>query len=404
MSLVSPIVCGTEYSFLNILKKVVKKDTDGNYYIHTVGLASDETAPIPLSAEIGATGATKLVITFSEPLNESIIPVATQFATGGNHGGYQPNNVVISGSTVTLTLAGDAYYGDTVVLTYNQPVLNPLQDLAGNFAASFLAFPVTNNILPCAEYTAVVAAMTTIPGATDYYRQHTFVKELVDAGLWTKLDVLYLHAIHTNGAGEALLNWKSPGTYTATRNGATPPSFTQYEGFTGDGATGYLDYVWVPATNGVKFLQNSASQIMYVRTNIGNAAGHGISGSADNKDILTIPKYTTNNSYIRINDSASTGGANTDGSGLFVNTRTASNVATLYRNSGVVVNKVTVSTGRPTRSPFGLAYNDDGVPGLFRADQLSLMAFGEAFDLTAVQNFQGCIERYMDLYGKGVIP
>ena len=55
-----------------------------------------------------------------------------------------PTNVVVSGTTVTLTLAASVHYGDTVTVAYAQPGTGRIKDIAGNDAATFGAQAVTN--------------------------------------------------------------------------------------------------------------------------------------------------------------------------------------------------------------------------------------------------------------------
>jgi len=62
----------------------------------------------------------------------------------------------------------------------------------------------------CPEYRAVYTAFTTKPSSSVAVQQNLMVKTLVDGGVWTKMDVFYNYASHTNGDGEALLDWKQP--------------------------------------------------------------------------------------------------------------------------------------------------------------------------------------------------
>ena len=70
--------------------------------------------------------------------------------------------VGVSGSAVTLTLASPVVSTDTVTVAYTAPVTNPVQDVAGNDAASFTAAAVTNNTPP---------ADTTAPSPDDGDRE-----------------------------------------------------------------------------------------------------------------------------------------------------------------------------------------------------------------------------------------
>lgn len=403
MSLINPIECGTEYSFLNILKKIVKKDSEGNYYVGAYGL--DVTAPYPVSAEIGAFADNVVVITFNEQLDPLYVPAAGSFLTPGYHWGYSPDTVAIIGNKLYLTITGnDAFMGDDITVWYTQPAVNGLRDLYGNLCASFVSFPVTNTISPCAEFLVYIAAMTTPPTGDDYIYLNAFIQELIVDGLWAEMDVIYLHAIHNNGTSEALINMKNPGTFDATNtSGAT---WTQYEGFTGDGLAKYIMYNWTPSADAVKFALTDNCQILYLRNNITvnqSTKGHGVNGSADTKDLFLCPRRDTNECYIRNNENINASGVSTDSSGFWVNRRTGT-TKQLYRNCVQLISTIRNTTGLPTHKPYGLATNDDDVAAGFTTNQIALKAYGAYIDDNQMLDFMWCIERYMDHYGKGVIP
>ena len=150
----------------------------------------------------------------------------------------------------------------------------------------------------CTEYQAVYDAFTTKPDAATAAIWNTCVETWVDNGEWATKDVIYVYAAHTNGAGEALINWKNPGAFNATAYNA--PTFTANEGFTGDGAADYIDCNWNPSVNGVNYVQNSASQIIYIR-NTGQGAGHGANGNTDNKNLYLNSRFTDDKIYAKTN-------------------------------------------------------------------------------------------------------
>ena len=183
------------------------------------------------------------------------------------------------------------------------------------------------------------------------------------------------------------------------------PTFTAYEGFTGNGTTQYIDCNWNPAANGVNYTQNSASQIIYIRTNIAAAKWHGTGVNLDSKDILLNPRDNGGQAIIRTNDATSINNAGSnDGDGMFINNRTAAAVKKLYRNKVAIINGTTASTGVPTKNPYCLAYNDDDVAAGFRADQVACYAFGAGLSQTAVNTITDAVETCMDAMGSGIIP
>jgi uncharacterized repeat protein (TIGR02059 family) len=88
--------------------------------------------------------AATLAIAYDEALDTGSVPATSAFAPLVNGGARGVSNVAISGSTVTLTLASPVVSTDTVTLSYTAPGTNPVQDVAGNDAASFSGAAVTN--------------------------------------------------------------------------------------------------------------------------------------------------------------------------------------------------------------------------------------------------------------------
>jgi hypothetical protein len=222
----------------------------------------------------------------------------------------------------------------------------------------------------CSEYRTVHDAFTTAPDLTRARYYNTAVQALVDGGYWARMDIFRLYANHTNGDGEALINWINPGTYDATAYNS--PTWTIDQGFQFNGTDNYIDQNWVPSVSGVNYTQNSASQVIYVRTNIAVNVAHGTANNADSKDAFINPRNASNNAVVKINATGPDQVANSDGSGLFINTRTAAAVNKLYRNGVAIINGTTNSTGVPTHSPYTGAYNDDNVATGFRADEVAI--------------------------------
>ncbi len=110
----------------------------------TVNGGPDITPPTRGSSVVfGAT----LEVTYDEPLNASSTPAGTDFAVAVNGNTRGVNAVTITGSTVTLTLASPVIASDSVTLGYT-PGAAPIEDLAGNDAASFSDVAVANQTPP----------------------------------------------------------------------------------------------------------------------------------------------------------------------------------------------------------------------------------------------------------------
>ena len=97
----------------------------------------------------------------------------------------------------------------------------------GGFDADYQAVLDRSNAL---GYTAPSEAQKTL--------QNTLVTDLKTAGVWDKLDALYITA--NDGSREfGRLNWVSPSTFELSE--VNSPAFTSNEGFTGNGSSSTLD-------------------------------------------------------------------------------------------------------------------------------------------------------------------
>jgi hypothetical protein len=89
------------------------------------------------------------------------------------------------------------------------------------------------------------------------------------------LDLLYIMA--TDGTGTfAKINWVSPGDFQAVEHGTV--TFTENEGITGDGSTGYWDTGWNPDADGVNFTLDEGGAFVWVNNEIstGNKYQFGV--------------------------------------------------------------------------------------------------------------------------------
>jgi hypothetical protein len=93
-----------------------------------------------------------------------------------------------------------------------------------------------------ADYQAVLDRATTqgytAPSAAQQTLQNTLVEDLKTAGVWSKLDALYITA--NDGSSDfGRLNWASPSAFELSE--VSSPTFTSNEGFTGNGSSSTLD-------------------------------------------------------------------------------------------------------------------------------------------------------------------
>ena len=93
----------------------------------------------------------ELVLDYGEALDENSVPATSAFTVTANGTAVSVSTVSVSGRRVTLDLAAAVAEGQTVVVNYAVPTLNPLQDLVGSAAAA-LAGQAVENWLRTAEF------------------------------------------------------------------------------------------------------------------------------------------------------------------------------------------------------------------------------------------------------------
>lgn len=269
--------------------------------------------------------------------------------------------------------------------------MNPVQE-SGNYdglkSGQFLRLKV------CTEYRNVYDTFASQP---DKFRSSYYnwaVRNLIGTGLWDILDLVRLYGCHINTGGEAALNWKSPLLYAGTFFNS--PIHTPDQGVLFNGTTQYFNHNWIPSVSGVNYTQNSASHILYIRTDINGNNGHGVSSNC-----FIMPKLT-NVAYMRMNTGSSTNAANTNASGLFINTRTAVNISKLYRNGNAIINSATNSIGVPTCSPYTGAWNNNPAAGGFRADQVFFEAWGAGLSQAQVTTLTYIVNTLATLLGVNI--
>lgn len=164
------------------------------------------------------------------------------------------------------------------------------------------------------------------------------------AELWLKIDYLQIYAAHDTNA--ALKNWKNPGTGDATLVNA--PTFTADRGYTTDGSTNYVETNFNFST-ATLYTQNSAHWGFWSRT---SGQTTNPTGWMDGTDGTAIqPRGSTDQSSHRINHAAATLGASTDGSGLFIASRSTSSNHVLSRNGVSIATGTATSVARNNASP-----------------------------------------------------
>lgn len=179
------------------------------------------------------------------------------------------------------------------------------------------------------EALALFAAMTTAPTLVRQLLINACIVALKAAGAWPRLDVLQVYA--AGNAQAASLNWRFPASSTAAA--VNSPVFTPDRGYTGDGATSYVNTNYTP---GPSYTLSSATAGIWSRT-IGGEAGVALSGlTGGARRLELVPRTAGNTATFRANDSVDSSVASVDGTGLFIEERNAEAFNKLmYRNGAI---------------------------------------------------------------------
>lgn len=242
-----------------------------------------------------------------------------------------------------------------------------------------------------AEASALVARFTTQPTNARKLVIDNLVGSLKTAGVWTKMDVLYVRAAADSQA--ARLNWIAD-QYNSTA--FSSPLFTADRGYTPDGSASYLDSGFNPTTAvGAKFLQDNAHLGAWHRTDLANA------GATSSNDIGNATSRILNSGTMitqtRPNSSATGGSTTEDYAKHKVYSRDGS-ASWRYFSNGVIsgadprvtpvseaLTNYNFGTGRTAAASFGL--NQEAVShwgGYLTAAEIAAMTAAFSTYLTAV--------------------
>ena len=268
-----------------------------------------------------------------------------------------------------------------------------------------LSYKPTGRSTYCSEYTVVykkLVELGDVPDAVIAAQQDLMVRQEVAYVGWADVyDIKYVLAQQTNNGGGALINWINPGTFDATLVNA--PAFASFEGFTGGGASVYINTNYNPATQAINYFKDSCGINIYIRNNVDeNCRDFG----SKNIDYITAEIRDGNVITYWINTTNSSGVAGiTDSRGLwcFQRENDAANQK-VYRNDTLIRTEADASTNIPDANIFILCYNNGGIPQAFSTKQVSAFTIGNYLNASQRTISQSAIETLMDYNGKGVIP
>jgi hypothetical protein len=233
---------------------------------------------------------------------------------------------------------------------------------------------------------ALFAAMTVQPSTARKGAYNALIVALKNAGVWQRLDVLYVLAVGT--AQQASLNWINPGTATTSPVGS--PVFTTDTGITGSFASSY-ESTNFSITN---YTLNDASAF----------AWSGSNAQIDTDFLFINPALGTSVTAInpwRVSTNQLTVALNSPGAaysippgstvGLFTATRTSSASVTVYHNINNLGTAAEVTTGIPG-SAMGLAAGTRSV---------KMVGFGASLTAQNVTDLYNAFNNYFNNQNSG---
>lgn len=298
----------------------------------------------------------------------------------------------------TGTAAGDGTWTVTpsTDLGLGANSMTAAQTVSGNESVASGAVAITVVAID-ADAWAYIAAMTARPA----YARQTLIKDLVEslksAGVWTKLDALYLLAAHD--AQAARLNAKAPATFALTA--VSVPVFTTDRGYTGTGAGvtpgGYLSTGFNPTTAGGHYALNDAHLAVWVRTASSSTTNGAMSEIGNGLAFISSKNAVAGQIVARMNDNVSTGAAagTPNSTEFFCLSRAESGAYSRYHNAASLGDLAQASTS---------IFND--ILYLLRRGtttysdaQISAASFGGALTSTQEADHRNALHTYLVAVG-----
>jgi hypothetical protein len=174
-----------------------------------------------------------------------------------------------------------------------------------------------------------------------------------------EFDRLWIHGLSNQVA--ARTSFVNPTSTPLTE--VNSPTWTAYEGYTGNGSSSYLDTNFNPSTNGLKYTLNNASHSVYSRITAYFCAIGLLDTIGGNKISRIYPNYY--NTYIiysnnQAGDTLLASYSTNYEKGLLSAVRLSSNSVKYYRNGSQLLSDTTSSSGLANLNMFLLGCNYNG--------------------------------------------
>jgi len=216
--------------------------------------------------------------------------------------------------------------------------------------------------------------------------------ELKTAGVWAKMDALYILAAHDSQA--ACRNWIA-NSYNLTPNNS--PTFTTDRGYTGNGSNATLSTGFIPSSaSSPKYVQNSATLGAWTLSNL-TALNEYVIGSSTSVVAGFNPRSSSANAprgVVNYSVSLSNWNSNTTSVGLGTITRTAGNLTTYYQGTTAKGTSAQAPNGVPAVEIILLGCNSTA-----SNHQIAVGFIGSGFTSTEVTDTYNALNTYLTAVG-----
>ena len=256
------------------------------------------------------------------------------------------------------------------------------------------------------EVEAYRTGLTTPLSSAQIGRLNTLVASLKSglgvSALSDAFDTLYILAGETSES--SLRNLVKNAHYATAVNS---PTFTQFEGFTGNGTSSYINTNFTDSTSAVRFNVNNASYFEYIRTNLSyyvGGTGSGAAGNGYNTQLYVAESGKGYSALLNQGGIFSSGQISINNSpGFFIINKISANSSELFQNGTSLGSRTSTLNGFIGYASYINARNTSGTASNFSNTQTSIAGHGRAFSTVEIAVIQNAFEAYMDANGKGVI-
>jgi hypothetical protein len=239
-----------------------------------------------------------------------------------------------------------------------------------------------------ARVTAAGGSLT----ATEKSAVNTLVVTLKANSLWTPMKAIYpMVGASAAACAQNLKSSSFTGTFTSGWTFAST-------GVTPNGTSAYMDTGLVP--NSI-LTQNSSHISIYHNQATAGGISIGSSNNGFANGIYISPRFPgLNNAYIRVNDSSGVSAANSDASGFWIASRTASNVIKVYKQNTTFISGSTTSSGLTTRNIYLGGGNVQVTE--FSPLQIAFASIGDGLTDTQASNFYTAVQTFQTTLSRQV--